>query len=379
MPPCVTAARVLNEDPVDRFSIGGSANNEGLEDLFFSQWEQITQNLSFYLGNIAYIPYIHILIIAFTQAILFGSLLYNGQNYPAVYLQYSPLATTLVQPTVINLRVATLAIACTLVLDLAIEGALSVRLSRFGKSSTCRAELIIRCIFILSLLEPNIILLCIPSNPYTVVVAYATSTLQQIMLFSASMFVFSYALDKTPRQCCRSLLLSFTFAFAQLMYFFVSMTGNPTASSFMILSIISVVLSAFPPIIYFGMSISSMWTRWLKKTNESETHTTSSMDYLFVAVFVAYTLWCLIHALSAVIIQKLYLFQLTTSDLVIFDVPVILFALITTIAPSWSARLESSKTQVKILPHFAYCRDILTSSGFFKRCILIFSLLIICN
>ena len=357
MRPSVTASRVIAEDPVDRFSIGGSANNEGLEDLFFSQWEQISQNLSIYLGNIAYIPYIHIVIIAVTQAILFGSLLYSGQNYPAVYLQYSPLATTLVQPTLINLRVATLAIACTLVLDLLIEVTLSVRLSRFGKSSTCRAELIIRSIFILSLLEPNIILLCIPSNPYTVVVAYATSTLQHIMLFSSSMFVFSYAHDKTPRQCCRSLLLSFTFAFAQMMYFFVSMSGNPTASSFMILSAISVVLSALPPIIYFGMSISLLRSRWLKMTNEPDIHPVSSMEYLFVAVFVAFSLWCLIHALSAVIIQKLYLFQLTTIDLVVFDVPVILFALITAIVPSWSARLESGKTQVSFFSPLTYCRD----------------------
>lgn len=352
MPLWSTGSRVYAETPVDSVAIVGITKYEELEDLVLSQWEQMAQNFNLYISDIAYIPYIHVLIAAAAQAILFGSLFYNGQNYPAVYLQYSQLATTLVQPAIINLRVATLAIGFTLILDLVVEGILSVRLSRFWKSSTGRAECTIRCMFVLSLLEPNIILLAIPHNPYTVVVAHATSTLQYIMLFSASMFVLSYAYDKTPRQCCRSLLLSVTFAFAQSMHFFVSMSGNPTAASFKVLSIISIALSALPVTIYFGISVSLLRSRWLKlsKTCKTpESRLMSSIDYIFVANFAAMVSLCLMDFISVMVTQKVYLFQFSTIDLVVFDVPIMLLALVAAIVPSWSARLESRKIQVSSL------------------------------
>lgn len=299
-----------------------------------------------------YFPYFHLIIAILSQAAIFLALWHDGQQPPA-FLTSCPVTISHYYPLLDQLRVASVAIASMLVFDLLLDlYSLKVIYPRSNnellkQNSGARwKEFTIRCMFIVSFIEQNLIMISTPKDEYSAVVSIATSHVQNIMIFAMGLFIMSYAFNLAPCQRFRSILLSLIFCAGQVMSFFATMDVCPInwTTNFMI---VRIGLDILPPVVFLATSASLVKSLILRmRAAAANKNTLNGKEMVFVVNFLAAAVWYILKFTILASQQQLYMPQLTASNLVIFDLSVMFFALLATIIRAWLARLESTTAHV---------------------------------
>lgn len=256
-------------------------------------------------------------------------------------------------PLLDQLRVASVAIASMLIFDLLLDlYSLKVIFPRsdnvlLKQNSGARwKEFTIRCMFIASFIEQNLIMLSVTKDQYSAVVSIATSHVQNIMIFSMGLFIMSHAFNLAPCQRIRSILLSLIFSAGQVMSFFATMEVCPIKWNTKFV-IVRMGLDILPPLVYLAASLSLVKSLILRmRASAVNKNTLNGKEIIFVVNFLAAAVWYILKFTILASQQELYMQQLTASNLVIFDLSVMFFALKATIIRAWLARLESTKARV---------------------------------
>ena len=262
------------------------------------------------------------------------------------------MMSSLNSQSIVYLRIIVVTVAAALVFDLLLD-LYSFRITSKKaddplmqlNSSTNWKEFTLRCMFVTCFTQPNIIMLFVPRNEYAIVVAVATTQVQNVMFFSICLFVVSYAYQSTIPQRCLSLALSLTFVAGQLVTFYASLSACPSKWNPHIRNL-GTVLYVVPPILYLMISLYLSRNLLLTFRASSANSKIPNKEILFVANFSLASVWFVFKFAMAAYQQSLFIPRLEAANTTIFDVIVILFALLATVYRAWSARLESKKAQV---------------------------------
>lgn len=323
-----------------------------METKFLARGRNLLGHWKLLLTDVNYFPYLHLVIAVLFQATIFCSFWYYCRRAPAPYLANCRFMSSLNNQTIVYLRIIVVTVAAALVFDLLLD-LYSFRITSKKtdenltqlNSSTSWKEFTLRCMFVACFSQPNIIMLFVPRNEYAIVVAVATTQVQSVMFFSICLFVVSYAYHSTIPQRCFSIALSLTFVTGQLVTFYASMAGCPTTWNHHIRNL-GTVLYVVPPILYLMISLYLSRNLLLTFRASSANSKLPNKELLFVANCSLASVWFVFKFAMAAYHQSLFIPRLVAANTAIFDVIVILIALMATIYRAWSARLESKKAQV---------------------------------
>ena len=323
-----------------------------METKFLARGRKLLGHWKLLLTDVNCFPYLHLVIAVLFQATIFCSFWYYCQRSPAPYLANCRFMSSLNNQTIVYLRIIVVTVAAALVFDLLLD-LYSFRITSKKtdepltqlNSSTSWKEFTLRCMFVVCFSQPNIIMLFVPRNEYAIVVAVATTQVQSVMFFSICLFVVSYAYHSTIPQRCFSITLSLTFVTGQLVTFYASMAACPTTWNHHIRNL-GTVLYVVPPILYLMISLYLSRNLLLTFRASSANSKLPNKELLFVANCSLASVWFVFKFAMAAYHQSLFIPRLVAANSAIFDVIVILIALMATIYRAWSARLESKKAQV---------------------------------
>lgn len=151
----------------------GSVSTLAMEENYFSfRGRLFGSYLKQFITDDNYFPYFHLIIAILSQSIIFLALWYDGQQPPS-FLSSCPMTILHYYPLLDQLRVASVAIASMLIFDLLLDlYSLKVIFPRsdnvlLKQNSGARwKEFTIRCMFIASFIEQNLIMLSVTKDQY---------------------------------------------------------------------------------------------------------------------------------------------------------------------------------------------------------------------
>jgi hypothetical protein len=267
-----------------------------------------------------YVPYGHVFIAVVAHVVLYSTFtLYIGAGLPE-YLRGSILAAALRgDPTVKNIKVASVAIGVPLVLDLMFDVATSLVSYRAGKENGAQIvyrakEWTVRLMFVLCLTEPAFVILAAPPTDDIAVFAYISAFAKNITFVCMGCFSLTNTFDRMPRQFFRSFLISALFTAGQLMMHFAAMSANQTPQV-QLLAALGVYISVLPLAMY--MYYCYYFTRiiFLKTRREGGFSNVTLREYLFLAYSVATGVGIIVTCIVVFGFNGLYYYNSSLMDL----------------------------------------------------------------